>query len=122
MLVIEVATVALILLVVAIVLGKIMTGSATNHQTFDLSVFTPEPDTDASSIFLGVVFGFLSFAGFEGAATLGEETNNPQRDVPRAIWGTVLFGGAFYVVVTAVEVMGLGTGNERSIVSSIRRL
>jgi len=30
------------------------------------------------------VFGFLSFAGFEGAASLGQETNNPRREIPRA--------------------------------------
>ncbi len=50
----------------------------------------------------GSVYGFVG-------ATLGEETRDPKRDVPRAIWGTVLFGGAYYVVVTAVEVMGFGT-------------
>jgi amino acid transporter len=31
------------------------------------------------------VFGFLSFAGFEGAASLGEETEQPARNIPRAI-------------------------------------
>ena len=29
--------------------------------------------------------GFLSFAGFEAAATLGEETKQPRRDIPRAM-------------------------------------
>lgn len=48
-------------------------------------------------------------AGREGAATLGEETLHPRRDIPRAILGTCAFGGVFYVVVTAVEMMGFGT-------------
>ena len=56
-----------------------------------------------------MVFGFLSFAGFEAAATLGEEARNPRRDIPRAILGTAIFGGIYFVFVTAVEVMGFGT-------------
>jgi amino acid transporter len=55
------------------------------------------------------VFGFLSFAGFEAAATLGEEAREPRRDIPRAILGTAIFGGVYYVFVTWVEVMGFGT-------------
>src|SRR5262249_40241020 len=73
------------------------------------SVFTVAPGTDVSTVFLGAVFGFLSFAGFEAAATLGEEAKRPRRDIPRAILGTALFGGAYFVFVTAVEVMGFGT-------------
>ena len=57
----------------------------------------------------GVVFGFLSFAGFEAASTLGEETTHPTRDIPRAILGTAVFGGIYFVVVTAIEMMGFGT-------------
>ena len=54
------------------------------------------------------MFGFLSFAGFEAAATLGEETRDPRRTIPRAILGVAIFGGVYFVVVTAVEVMGFG--------------
>jgi amino acid transporter len=72
-------------------------------------VFTAAPGTDLSAVFLGVVFGFLSFAGFEAAATLGEETRDPRRNIPRAILGTAIFGGVFFVVVTAIEMMGFGT-------------
>jgi amino acid transporter len=54
------------------------------------------------------VFGFLSFAGFEAAATLGEEAHHPTRDIPRAILGVAVFGGLYFVIVTAVEVMGFG--------------
>src|SRR3712207_8231975 len=59
----------------------------------------------------------LSFAGFEAAATMGEEAREPRRDIPRAILGVAIFGGLYYVFVTAVEVMGFGTdarGIERS--------
>lgn len=106
--VVEAVTVALILVVAAIVLVQLLGGTAPQGQRFDLSVFTVS-GADASTVFLGVVFGFLSFAGFEAAATLGEEAREPKRDIPRAILGTAIFGGLFFVVVTAVEVMAYGT-------------
>jgi amino acid transporter len=56
----------------------------------------------------GMVFCILSFAGFEGAATLGEETLNPRRSIPVALLGTVLGSGAFFVFISFVEVVGFG--------------
>ena len=61
-----------------------------------------------SALFLGAVFGILAFVGFEGAATMGEEAREPRRTIPKAIFGTVLIGGTFYVFAAAVEVMGYG--------------
>ena len=109
LLTVEGVTVALIVVITAVVLVRILAGSAPNDASFDLSVFAPEPGSDMSAIFLGIVFGFLSFAGFEAAATLGEEAHNPRRDIPRAILGTAIFGGIYFVVVTAVEMMAFGT-------------
>jgi amino acid transporter len=111
LLTIEGVTVSLIVVVAIIVLVHLITGSVPNggSQKFTLDVFTVAPGTPTSDVFLGIVFGFLSFAGFEAASTLGEETSNPRRDIPRAILGTAIFGGIFFVFVTAVEVMGFGT-------------
>ncbi|WP_084713280.1 APC family permease [Streptacidiphilus rugosus] len=109
LLTVEGATVALILVITAVVLVRLLAGNAPAGHRFTLSVFSVPPGTAPSALFLGVVFGFLSFAGFEAASTLGEEAVNPRRDIPRAILGTTLFGGAFFVVVTAVEMMGFGT-------------
>src|ERR1700728_4266571 len=76
---VEGTTVALILIVTAVVLVRLLAGNAPGHEHFTLSVFQPTPGTSFSSVFLGVVFGFLSFAGFEAASTLGEETHHPNR-------------------------------------------
>jgi amino acid transporter len=110
LLTVEATTVALIIIVTAVVLVRLLAGNAPGHEHFTLSVFQPSPGTGVSAIFLGVVFGFLSFAGFEAAATLGEEAHRPTRDIPRAIFGVAVFGGVYFVVVTAVEMMGFGTG------------
>jgi amino acid transporter len=109
LLTVEGATVALILVVSAVVLVKLLSHGAPGGQRFTMSVFTVPPGTGVSALFLGIVFGFLSFAGFEAAATLGEEAADPHRDIPRAILGTAVFGGIFFTVVTAVESMGFGT-------------
>jgi amino acid transporter len=111
LLVIEGATVALILLVCAVVLVRVIGKNAPDggNQHFTLDVFTVPPGIGTSTLFLGIVFGFLSFAGFEAAATLGEETENPRREIPRAILGTAIFGGIYFTVVTAIEMMGFGS-------------
>ncbi|GAA2328028.1 hypothetical protein GCM10010246_07730 [Streptomyces cuspidosporus] len=109
LLMIEGATVVLILLISAVVIYRISTGHGPQGQECTLSVFRPAESTGTSALFLGAVFGFLAFAGFESAATLGEEAREPRRAIPRAVTGTVLIGGVFYIVTSAVEVMGFGT-------------
>src|SRR4051794_10781207 len=86
-----------------------LAGNAPGGATFTLDVFKVAPGTDNSTLFLGIIFGLLSFAGFEAAATLGEEAHNPRRDIPRAILGTAIFGGVYFTVVTAIEMMAFGT-------------
>jgi amino acid transporter len=109
LLVIELATAALILFISAIVFARLIGGHAPGGEHFTWSVFSPQPRARISLLFLGVVFGFLSFGGFEASATLGEEARNPSKDIPRAIVGVVVFSGVFLVVVTAAEMMGFGT-------------
>ena len=109
LLVIEGVTVALILIVTLVVFVKLAGHSGPGKLGLDWSVFKVPSGTPTSAVFLGVVFGFLSFAGFEAAATLGEEAKHPRRDIPRAILGVAIFGGVYFTVVTAVEMMGFGT-------------
>ena len=79
----EGATVALILLVSVVVLIKLVGGHAPGGHTFTMSVFSLPHGASTSRLFQGAVFGFLSFAGFEASATLGEETAHPRRDIHR---------------------------------------
>ncbi|RLV47560.1 APC family permease [Nocardioides mangrovicus] len=102
---VEGITVALILVIAVVVLVRMLGGSAPNDAHFTMSVFSVPSGTPVSDLGLGIVFGLLSFAGFEAAATLGEEAEQPQRDIPRAILGTAIFGGVYFTVVTAIEMM-----------------
>jgi amino acid transporter len=112
LLAIEGITVMLIVIVAGVVLVKMLAGTAPGNAEFTLDVFKVEPGTQSSDLFLGIVFGLLSFAGFEAAATLGEEAHDPHRDIPRAILGTAIFGGIYFTVVTAIEMMGFGTDSK----------
>ncbi|MDI5970736.1 APC family permease [Streptomyces sp. SL13] len=108
LLALEFATMGLFTAVAAVVLVKVATGGAPGHQRLALSALA-SPHAAAPALFSAVTFGFLSFAGFEAASTLGEETRDPRRAIPRALTGTVLLAGGFFVFVTTAETLGYGT-------------
>lgn len=112
LLTIEGLTVALIVIIAAVVLIRMIAGNAPGDAEVTLDVFKVPSGTDTSTLFLGIVFGLLSFAGFEAAATLGEEAHNPRKDIPRAILGTAIFGGVYFTVITAIEMMAFGPDDE----------
>jgi amino acid transporter len=61
-----------------------------------------------SGVFKGMVFAILAFIGFEAAAPLGEEAKNPRRTVPRAVVGSAIAIGIFYVLCSYAWVFGAG--------------
>jgi amino acid transporter len=63
---------------------------------------------DWSGVFKGMVFAILAFIGFEAAAPLGEEARNPRRTVPRAVVGSAIAIGIFYVLCSYAWVFGAG--------------
>lgn len=106
---VEICTTAVIAIIAVVVVVRVVGGTAPGGQHFTMDMFTVPPGISTSTLFLGIVFGFLSFAGFEAAASLGEETTNPKRAIPIAIFGVALFGGLFYIIGTTVEMLGFGT-------------
>jgi amino acid transporter len=61
-----------------------------------IQVFVPGADGVLPAL-QGMVFCLLAFIGFEAAAPLGEEAQDPKRTIRKAvIWSTILIG-AFYV-------------------------
>jgi amino acid transporter len=105
---IEGISVTLILILMAVIFAKVLGGSAPNDQDFTLDVFSPPGGIPFSTVAIAAVFGFLSFGGFEGAASLGEETNEPGRNIPRAIFFAVLVAGIFYIVCMVAQSLGFG--------------
>jgi amino acid transporter len=74
-----------------------------------MASFQPSADFGGwSGLGFGMVFCILSFGGFEGAATLGEETHDPRRNIPIALFFTVIASGLFFTFVAYCEVIGFG--------------
>src|SRR5207248_5325041 len=82
---------------------------APNGQTITANAFKLPSGTSLSAVASAAVFGFLSFAGFEGAAALGEETDKPRREIPRAIRNAVVGCGVFYILCILIQTWGFGT-------------
>ena len=62
--------------------------------------------TGFSGVLFGVLYGVLLFTGFETSANLGEETEHPKRDIPRAVLISVLLVAGFYFVASYAQVAG----------------
>ena len=60
-----------------------------------------------SGISLGVVTAIFSLVGFECATAFGEEAKKPLATIPRAVIVSLLLTGAFFVLVSYTEVLGL---------------
>ncbi len=65
-----------------------------------LSAFDPGSSPGGwAAIGLAISFGIVGLAGFEEAATLGEEAENPRRSVGRGLFAAVLIVQLFYIFV-----------------------
>jgi amino acid transporter len=80
-----------------------------NAGDVNLQPFNPSNAVgDWGGVFKGMVFAILAFIGFEAAAPLGEEARHPRRTVPRAVVGSAVAIGLFYVVCSYAWVFGAG--------------
>lgn len=92
---------------VSVLDGK--TAVAQAGKSIDLGAFWPSAaGVPWSGVLLGFAFGILSFTGFEGGAVLAEETDDPKRNIPRAVIGSVLVAGIFYLIITYATSIGFG--------------
>ncbi len=101
-------SVTLIVILMVVIVVKLIAGSSPGGQTISIDAFKIPSGTSFSAVASAAVFGFLSFAGFEGAASLGEETDNPRREIPRAIRTAVIASGVFYILCILVQTWGFG--------------
>jgi amino acid transporter len=59
-------------------------------------------------VFNGILFAVTLFIGFEAAASIAEETENPRRSIPIAVVGAVALSAALYVFVCYAATIGFG--------------
>jgi amino acid transporter len=105
----EVVSVCLILVLMGVIYWRLAAGTAPGGQTLSGDVFVLPPGVGISTLALAAVAGFLAFAGFESAGSLGEESLVPTRMIPRAIITAVAFGAVFYVACIVAQTLGFGT-------------
>src|SRR4051794_5598750 len=81
-----------------------------NAGDLNLQPFNPSnaPEGTFNGVFKGMVFAILAFIGFEASAPLGEEAKHPRRAIPRAVVGSCLVIGLFYLVAAYAWVFGEG--------------
>src|SRR4028118_874026 len=95
-------------LVLIAVLGAIIWA----HKGFalDMSQLTLQGVTPGN-IAMGLVLVMFGFSGFESATSLGDEAKNPLKTIPRAVMGSAILAGLFFISMTYIEVLGFsGTG------------
>jgi amino acid transporter len=98
MLWIEVASVSLIAIVLALVLfqhGLHLDMDQVRLKGFKINGLGP-----------ALVLAMFSYVGFESATTLGAEAHNPLKTIPRAVLQSAIFVGLFFTLSAYSEVLG----------------
>jgi amino acid transporter len=81
-------------------------------EGLSLAPFNPANSlTGVSGIGFGMLWGILMFVGFESAGTLGEETRDPRRSVPMALYLAVVLVGLVYVLSGYGAAVGFGASH-----------
>jgi amino acid transporter len=57
-------------------------------------------------VVLGMVLALTGYVGFESAASLGQEADNPRKAVPRAIRINVITCGTYFIIGSYVYILG----------------
>ncbi len=78
------------------------------HNPGTLAPFHPDPHRGLSGIGAAMVFAVFCYSGFEGAATLGEETYQPRRAISIAMISALLVAIVVYVFSTYTQLVGYG--------------
>jgi amino acid transporter len=97
-LVLEAASVACILALAGIILFK--------HGFVLDTAQTQLKGVKVHGMALAVVACIFSLVGFESATALGSEAKSPKRNVPKAVIWSLIATGAFFVLMSYVEVSG----------------
>jgi amino acid transporter len=105
----ELVGAALVAVLSVVILVRVGTHHAPGGRGLSWEFLRLPSGTGFGTIAGAAVFGFLAFAGFEGAATLGEETVNPKREIPRALKITLLVVSAFFLLTIIGQAVGYGS-------------
>jgi amino acid transporter len=92
----EVISIALICLTLGIIYFK--SGNLVDTEQLSLH------GASLGGVVFAIVLAILGFVGFESAAALGEESEDPFRTIPRAVVGSAVLAGLLYIAATYAQV------------------
>jgi amino acid transporter len=69
--------------------------------------------------FIGLLFCFAAFIGFEATTIYGEEAKNPKRSIPVATYAALILIGCFYSFSLWCLVLGAGAGQVVGIITGL---
>lgn len=98
--------VAEIVIIMGMAIGLIVKGA--HGQPIGPSFNPGSSPTGLHGVALGLIYSILAYAGFESVAPLAEESQNPRRNLPRAIFISVLVGIVVFVFAGYATVVGWG--------------
>ena len=81
--------------------------------------FNPGNASSTAGLFIAAVFAIQAFTGWEGAAPMAEESENPTKNVPRALIGSVILFGIFIVIVQWGVMIGWGTDRYKDLAAAV---
>lgn len=102
MLVLELLSVGLILVLVAVALFPHGKSFVIDPNQIRLSSVSFE------NVRMGLVMAIFGFVAFESAASLGSEAKDPLTSVPKAITNSVIFSGLFFILTSYAMVLCFG--------------
>ena len=94
-------------LVIIVVIGVValVNGDGDAGRNLDF----PEGENVALAIVGGAALSFYALIGFEDAVNVAEETKDPARNFPKALFGGLLIAGVIYLLVTFTASMVVQT-------------
>src|SRR3954469_1986590 len=97
---------ALTLEIISIVaITAVLLATVFKHGIVDKAQFQLDGVT-LHGVVLGMVLALTGYVGFESAASLGQESDNPRRAVPRAIRINVISCGTYFIIGSYVYILG----------------
>ncbi len=85
-----------LLLVIGLGAWIVLRGDGDLKRLTDLGTSREGP---VAAVLSGAVLAYYSFVGFETSVNVAEETRDPRRSYPRALFGALLTAGAVYALV-----------------------
>jgi amino acid transporter len=83
---------------VVIFVGFVWWCIAAHHYHYPIITSKPFHVGSFSGVMTATSVAVLSYLGFDAITTLSEETDNPRRDVPRAVYLSVIFGAGTMIL------------------------